>query len=491
MAAERRYFRQDSAVISVDRDHQQQPFSRLMEPQRLRSEIEKYATIKRKVMMKKQGMTIMHATMSNDMASAIIAAEEFRKTLPDINLVTRCPVLIEGHGRLVQLTGYDGRSGIFAGGTAVSEPPLDEAVRLIMELLADFKFADEGDRSRAVAAIIGPALILGRLLQGRLPLDLGEADDSQTGKGYRNKITAAVYNDAPEVVTQRKGGVGGLEERFDHALIHGRPFISFDNIRDKTDSPALESILTENSHLARTAYYKIVRVDPSRFIIMMTSNRAEMTPDLAKRSSCVRILKQPVDYQFRKYPEGDLLVHVQANQPLYLGAVFQIVRYWDEAGRPTTGVTGHDFRVWAGIMDWIVQRVFNLAPLLTGHQDAQTRIVNPHITWLRDTALALKRTGLLKKWLRTFEIYDVIMQDQSITLPGYSDGQSLDDEQVHSTVLKAIGRRLSACFAGKNELVVDNLLIRREEIEVTRQGAGGGHKTNQYWVEEIPGGKGK
>ncbi len=91
-----------------------------------------------------------------------------------------------------------------------------------------------------------------------------------------------------------------------------------------------------------------VEVDPRRVVVQFTSNKADITIDLANRSSCVRILKQPDGYRFREYPEGGILDHVRANQPLYLGAVFAVVKAWHVAGKPHTDTTGHDFRAWAG-----------------------------------------------------------------------------------------------------------------------------------------------
>jgi hypothetical protein len=48
-------------------------------------------------------------------------------------------------------------------------------------------------------------------------LDLSEADQSQAGKGYRNKIATAIYREMVKSVTQRRGGVGSLEETFNAA----------------------------------------------------------------------------------------------------------------------------------------------------------------------------------------------------------------------------------------------------------------------------------
>src|SRR5262249_5511140 len=140
-------------------------------------------------------------------------------------------------GTLVEVTGYECDSGILARGEPAEQIPLEEARELLLGLLDDFQFAAPGDRSRALAGIISPALIFGGLLPGRAPIDLGEANLSQAGKGIRNKITAAIYNSSPCAVTLRKRGVGGLEESFDANLISGNTFISLDNVRGHIDSP--------------------------------------------------------------------------------------------------------------------------------------------------------------------------------------------------------------------------------------------------------------
>ena len=77
-------------------------------------------------------------------------------------------------------------------------------------------------------------------------------------------------------------------------------------------------------------------IDPRRVCVMFTSNKADLTKDLANRCSCVRIMKQPEEYVYRTFSEGDLLARVRAQQPRYLGAVFAVVKAWYAAGKPRT-----------------------------------------------------------------------------------------------------------------------------------------------------------
>jgi hypothetical protein len=340
---------------------------------------------------------------------------------------------------------------------------VEDAVATLSDMLADFSFATPADRARALAAIIAPAMVFGDLLGGRAPIDLGEADASQSGKGYRAKLTAAIYGHIVKTVTQKKGGVGSLEESFCTALVQGYNSISFDNVRSAIDSPALESFMTEDTFLARVPHLAAIEVDPRRVIVQLTSNRAEITPDLANRSSCVRILKQPQDYRFRQYPNGSILDHVRANQPLYLGAVFAVVKAWHAAGKPRTDTIGHDFRAWSGRLDWIVQNIFHAGPLLEGHRETLVRMATPVLNWLRDVTLAVRDGGYLGTWLRANDLVDIIAMRPDAELPGLPEGADLTDEEVKKKVLQAVGRRMAQCFGADSIRMIDNFTIARKE----------------------------
>ena len=412
-------------------------------------------------------------------ARLILNAETFRQSLPVIRVVTNCPVLTERNGQMVQVTSYDKESGILAAGKTPPDMLLTEAVKMIESLFIDFRFATPADRARAIAGFITPAMVQGGLLGGRAPMDLGEADASQTGKGYRNKITAAIYRDRPRTVTQRKGGVGGVEESFDAALISGAPFVCFDNVRGKKDSPALESFLTEESYLARIPYSPNIEIDPRRVVIMFTSNKAEITPDLANRSSCVRLLKQPDGYSFKKYVEGDLLDHVRKNQLRFLGAVFAVVKHWFEAGKPLTAETGHDFRPWAQTLDWIVQNIFNAGPLIEGHREAQRRMATPALSWLRDVAIAVSQANRLDEWLRTYNLLIIIEDAPDLSIPGLGEDDDLENESTRQKVLLVMGRQLGRCFTN-DTLTIDNFRVERDQTTDCQ-----GHDVKKYRISAI------
>ena len=434
------------------------PKLRIVTPAMLPSVLESVARL-----TKISQRVLQPAICSEQIAKLILNAEVFIDAFPKIRVVSPVPLLAEGDGDLVQVTGYDERSGILAPRWAIDEVPLDKAIDLLRELLRDFRFATPYDGSRASAAIITPALVLGGLLPGRAPIDLGEADQSQAGKGYRNKITAAPYGQTVKTIAQRRSSVGGIEESFSAALIAGANFICLDNIRGKIDSPAIESFLTEDSYVARMPYSANVEIDPRRTVLMMTSNRAELTPDLANRSSCVLIVKQPPGYVFQKYPDGDILAHVRANQPLYLGAVFALIRAWHTAGKPRTNECRHDFREWAQTLDWIVQNLLDEAPLIEGHRETQDRMSTPALTWLSSVAREVARAERFDEWLRAHQILDIILPAPNVDVPGLRHGADPEDETVREKLLPAMGRRLKQFFVRSHFVLIDRFRIERRE----------------------------
>lgn len=423
------------------------------------SEIESVATVLEWKDSEKHGPNLRHAVCKESHARQIMAATAFLSQLPPITLVSPAPVLIERGGELHVINGYDRESGIWAAGPDVEEVDLETAKSLLGAMLADFNFATESDRSRAVAAVITPALIMGKLISGRSPIDAGEADESQSGKGFRLKLTAAVYRQQIHAVAQRERGVGGIQEAFDAKLIEGHTFISLDNIRGKINSPGFESFLTEQTYSARIPHSPPMTIDPSRVVVMLTTNKAELTPDLANRCSITRILKRPVGTDYAKFPEGDIHAHIVANQPNFLGAVFAIVREWYRQRKPRIDAPRHDFRIWAGSLGYIVEKILGGAPLLQGHREIQNRMSNPSANWLRDIAIEICRRGLDGKKLRPGKILDLIL-DAGIETPGIDPNADYDSGDVYRNASAAVGRRLSRSVVG-DRYIIDAYAVER------------------------------
>ncbi len=381
----------------------------------------------------------------------------------------------ERDGRLILVVGYNRETAIMAGGKDVPEVSTEDAVPILLDLLNDYRFATEGDRSRALAQLISPALVFGRMVaDGRVPAGLIEADKSQAGKGHLVAMTTAIYGCEPYIIAQSKGGVGSADERLSQAMIDKRPFIVYDNWRGRLESEALEAALTCKSFSARVPYRAAVEVDPSTSNYMLTSNGLESTEDLANRTNIIRIRKQPSGYRFHQYGGRGVLDHIKRHQSQYLGAVFAIIRAWHRAGKPLSEEGRHDFRDWAGTCDWMVRELFQAAPLMDGAEEAKKRITNRYFAWLRQVAIHVEEAGQGGEWLRSNRILDILIRAADVDIPGVGDNDDPTEDKVRTKALQQIGRRLGLCFQG-NCVVVDGIKVKRET-----ENDSNGHQVRTY-----------
>jgi hypothetical protein len=426
----------------------------------------------------RNGKEVLKETvMPQETAAAILACDEARKSLPVITGLCGCPIIF-GDGAIVG-RGFHQPTGLFiTAGEMPIDMELQDAVELLQELVSEFAFQSPGDRSRALAAFITPAMKLGGHLKKFVPADVAEADQSQSGKTYRQRLIAAVYNENPSLVTCRSsGGVGSMDESLAAQLIAGRPFIQFDNFRGRFDSPHAEALLTaEKSFPARVPFKPEVSIDPSRFFVMLSSNGVDTTRDFANRCSIVRNRKRE-GYKFKTYEEGDLLERVRAKQPEYLGAVFTVIKEWIGQGRNKTNDTRHDFREWAQTLDWIVRNILKEAPLMEGHEEAQVRVSNPDQTFLRQLAIAVGENNRTGEQLIASMLYE-IAESAGVAVPGLREPEAEAGKRV-------IGSIMGRLFKSGDTVTIDEFTVKREEFDVPTPG-GGGFKSKRYEFTKLP-----
>jgi hypothetical protein len=421
------------------------------------------------------------ANMSRDLCGALLANRNL-SLLSELNMIVSSPVLYENSlgEPTIHNEGYlDWAGGIYVVGGYSEKMALSDAVKAIEEVLQDFAFASEADKTRAISCILTPCLVQSGFIVDRVPGDFTEADESQAGKGYRHDLTIAIYNETPAVVSQRVGGgTGSFDEFFGDALLKGRTFIRLDNLRGRLDSPSLESFFTApyGSEFLARGFRKSGYVQSGRYVLQASSNGLESTRDLANRMCIVRIRKQPRNYRFATFPEGDMLERIKANPGRYLGAVHTIIGEWVRRGKLRTTETRHDFRKWAQILDWIMRNIFKRNDLLDGHLEVQHRVSTPIMTVLRDLAFQADKAGRLDEAMRAIELVS-FAEEYDIHIPNM---RGHDDDQR----ARWLGMQLGAAFkeAESETLVIDEYRFRREMRDVVR--AGEGYKPTKYYTFE-------
>jgi hypothetical protein len=433
-----------------------------LDPDALRSRIEEDFAVKawRRNPNDKTKSVLLPARCPRDIAMVLLKSDHAFQLLPPLHTLSACPVLAGETGKAeILLEGYHAlNGGIYVAGGKVTLPEsVGEACGLITELLRDFEFITGGDKSRAVAHLLSPALRAGQLLNGAdFPLDLSEANVSQSGKTLRLKLIHAAYREQPYLIVYRQGGVGSIDESISSALIAAKPFITIDNYRGNIDSQILETCLRGAGVIgARMPHRGEVQVPTGHINWQLSSNGVVGALDFANRTTITRIQKQPPGYKFYPWSEGSLLAYIKANQPRILGAIIYLLMQWDRAGRPASRENRHDFTEWCRTLDWIVQEYFNGSPLLDGHTEEILRLSNPNLSWLRQVAHAANRKAKLESALQTWEIADLC---ESCDIELGSERHTPEQRSMLA------GRKLSSIFSqsDSDQVNVDVYTVRKE-----------------------------
>ena len=419
------------------------------------------------------------AACSKELAEKLIAAQEV-DLLPRITSIVTGPVPIEKEGSLVPLgDGFhdvDSGGGILVRGSVTPKAmTLSEAVAVIVETLADFRFVTDSDRARAVAFLLSP--VTKRVIGVSFPIFIVEAADSQTGKGYLVSTVAAICGERPSLVGQRNGGVGGFDESLGARLIEGRPFILFDNLRGKIDSAYLEMILTAPGAVpCRIPHRGEISIDVTGFTFALTSNGVETTRDLANRANVIRLRKRE-DGRFTEYSEGDLLEHIRANRGRFIGAVFTVMAEWISRGKPLSDdYRGPGaFRTWWRAVDYICREILGTSSPLDGLQAAAERTANPSLQWLREICLAIEGEERIGEEFSGSGLVD-LSQEHGLTVPG------MRSEGVGAQ--KIVGGIMKRIFKDDHLHQLDDWTISRDQKEVPREDGKGFREMNFYTVQK-------
>ena len=111
-------------------------------------------------------------------------------------------------------------------------------------------------------------------------------------------------------------------------------------------------------------------------------------------------------------------------------------------------------------MDWIVQNIFKLPPLLDGHAETQKLLTNKNYGWFREVVLALvkENKGRFPVVARASDI-EIVCDAASINIPG------VKEDATDAVKLQIIGRVLGRMFKGTESVSVEGLQVGRATVQ--------------------------
>lgn len=291
--------------------------------------------------------------------------EELDGIVPELQQIIRSPVYT-AKGDLHLKAGYSAASKCWYephGGLVLDEIPdepseedLSLSRKLILdELLGDFPFETEADKTNAVALLLQP--FARRLIHGPTPMHLVDAPAAGTGKSLLVDAVMRVANGAP--VTSMVECVKDEEWKkvLTAKFMSGQPIIFIDNIARTVNSPSLASALTQPMWEDRVLGGSSMFIGRIQHTWVSTGNNVSLSGELARRTVRTRLnAHSATPYEGRVFKHADLLTWVAQTRAQLVWACLVLVRNWLVKGRPAwSGKPLASYESWGSVMGGIME----------------------------------------------------------------------------------------------------------------------------------------
>ncbi|MGA7181259.1 MAG: DNA-primase RepB domain-containing protein [Thiobacillaceae bacterium] len=295
------------------------------------------------------------------------------KHLSVLNGLARQPYL-RPDGSLMTRSGYDEPTGLFgtfddaAFNVAPDPTPADAqaALRALLQLLDEFSFADDADRSAALAAMLTAAI---RPSLPQAPMFHVKAPQIASGKTYLTALISAFATPTIPSATYFPPSDEECLKLLLSALLTSPAVLCFDNLTgDLLPHKTLCSALTDEFITGRILGVSKTATVGTRTLFLSSGNNVDPVRDMARRCVTIRLdpaCETPAARTFRNNPVGE----VRGNRGYFVSLALVIIRAWIIAGRPITPCKPlASYETWS---EWIRQ------PLLwLGLSDPATSVFN-------------------------------------------------------------------------------------------------------------------
>lgn len=257
--------------------------------------------------------------------------------------VTEVPVL-RPNGTVLDKPGYDDETGLLyePGNLTVSivaEPTRDDAERAAAELLevvADFPFATDADRSAFLAAVLTP--FCQHAIAGCSPLFQIDGNTRGTGKTKLVEVVGLIVTGRTVARLVYAPSNEELSKQITAIALSGDSLVLFDNIgpEQRLGGPTLDALLTGRSWKGRIlGRSEMTSAIPMHTTWFATGNNVSVTEDTVRRLCRIR-LESPEEHPEERvdFRHPRLEGWVLANRARLVAAALTILRAFVVAGRP-------------------------------------------------------------------------------------------------------------------------------------------------------------
>jgi hypothetical protein len=219
----------------------------------------------------------------------------FGSQFPVIKALITAPIMDPHTRRLLNTTGYDTATGVYAAmpddvHPVILQPTLaevEQALQVLWWSVRLFPYAEPVDETVMLTAML---TAIERPLLPTAPGFAFDAPVQASGKSLLTKVLAELSGTTP-VMSPHPGASAEQELRkaIFAMLLEGRRVIVFDNVIGEVDSPSLAAVYTSSTYSDRILTKSKTGTVPTNALILMSGNNITLKGDLPRRVLKCRI----------------------------------------------------------------------------------------------------------------------------------------------------------------------------------------------------------
>lgn len=270
----------------------------------------------------------------------------------ELTAIISAPTLLPDYS-VLNKTGYNIESGLYLSdaipddysppSTAPSREEALSSLSILIDLLDEFPFVTDADRSALIALLISSLL---RTSMESAPMGCFTASTPGTGKSIAcDIISILATGKRPPVISQGKDS-DETEKRLGGALLSGYRIIVIDNIEAPLRGDFLCQITTQPKVSVRPLGVSTMVNMPSNSTLLANGNNLDIRGDMKRRVILIRFDAGTERPEQRKF-KHNIIEHTKKIRGQLIKAALTISLAYKTAGKPELNVTPY-----GGFSDW-------------------------------------------------------------------------------------------------------------------------------------------
>jgi hypothetical protein len=265
--------------------------------------------------------------------------------------------ILRPDGTVLSEAGYDPRTHLYLSSTFAMKVPENptlgdakEAVAELLEAVQDFKFLSDAGRAGWLAMLL--TLVARHAIAGPTPLFLIDANVRGAGKGLLCDAASVIVTGKPTSKLTAPSSEEEWTKLLSSVGLAGDAVMCIDNVTSTLRSQALDTILTSTHYDARILGKSETAKIPWTTMLSCTSNNAQLSPDLVRRTIQIRLEIDSERPELRSdFRHPDLLAYCLKNRDRLLTAALVMLRAYQVApGPPVKMRSMGSFERWSAVV---------------------------------------------------------------------------------------------------------------------------------------------